>query len=171
MIDLKSKEFRNLYFTFVSFIALMVVSTFGYWFIAKGNPSLIDCLYMTTITVATIGYAEVIDISAPSGRIFTIFVASTGIGLLGYLLTQTSAYIIEGNLKMSLINQKVERMIKKLDNHYIVCGYGRVGQAIINDLISQNLNLYLSILAIKPSKSLAPKVTTCFKAMRPKTKF
>ena len=67
--------------------AVISVGTLGYWFLGGKQYSFVDCLYMTIITVTTIGYGEIIDMSGnPAGRIFTIFLAVSGIGIVTFIL-------------------------------------------------------------------------------------
>ncbi len=114
---------------------ILIVGTGGYWFIGEENYSLIDCLYMTVITVATIGFNEVIDMSGnPWARIFTIFIALSGIGTFTYILSSFTAFVVEGELNESFRRRKMEKMIRKFKNHYIVCGVEGVGYHIISEL-------------------------------------
>lgn len=124
-------------FIFAGIILLFIVlsGTIGYWFIGGKQYSLMDCLYMTVITIATIGFNEIIDLSGnPLGRGFTIFIALTGIGTLTYILSSFTAFIVEGDLNESFRRRKMEKIIKKLKDHYIVCGVEGVGFHIINEL-------------------------------------
>ena len=67
-------------------VTTLLVGTFGYAIFSKGQYSLLDCLYMTVITITTIGYGEIVDLSHnPAGRIFTMFIAFSGIGIATYL--------------------------------------------------------------------------------------
>ncbi len=114
---------------------IMSLGTVGYWLIGHGQYSLLDCFYMTFITVATIGYSEVIDLSHSSaGRIFTMFIALTGIGVLTYCLSMFTALVVEGELRETFKRKKMEKLIKKLHGHYIVCGMGRVGFHVVTEL-------------------------------------
>ena len=91
-------------------LALVIaVATAGYWVIGEGKSTLLDAFYMTIITVATIGYGEIIDMSdSPGGRLFTIFIAITGIGVLTYLLSTITAFVVEGELNRGFKRRKME---------------------------------------------------------------
>ncbi len=116
-------------------VAILVIGTFGYWLIGERQYSLLDALYMTVITVATIGYREVIDVANnPVGKVFTMVIALAGIGTLAYILTNFTALMVEGELTKSFRRRKMEKMIENFQNHYIVCGIGRVGLHIVNEL-------------------------------------
>lgn len=118
-------------------VLVLLVGTFGYWFIGAGDYPVIDCLYMTVITISTIGYGEVIDVSGhPAGRVFTMFVAICGIGILTYVLTNLTAFVVEGNVKETFRRNKMEKQARRMEGHYIVCGISGVGMHIISELRS-----------------------------------
>jgi len=91
--------------------------------------SFIDALFMTVITITTVGYEEVHPLSA-GGRIFSIFLIVGGVGGALYVLSSIVQFIIEGQLGITLGRRRMERRIAKLKEHFILCGYGRVGQEI-----------------------------------------
>ncbi|KJU82400.1 TrkA-N domain-containing protein, partial [Candidatus Magnetobacterium bavaricum] len=91
----------------------MSVGTTGYRLIGGSKYSLIDCAYMTFITIATIGYGEIIDIShKPEGRVFTMFIAFVGIGVLSYMLSSFTAFVVGGELKEAFWRKRMENRIK-----------------------------------------------------------
>jgi voltage-gated potassium channel len=90
---------------------------------------------MTIITISTIGFGEIIDLSGnTAGRIFTIFIAISGVGVLLYFVTNLTALVIEGKLTESFRRRRMEKTASKLREHYIVCGLGRVGFHIVDEL-------------------------------------
>ena len=92
--------------------------------------SFIDALFMTVITITTVGYEEVHTLSA-GGRIFSIFLIVGGVGGALYVLSSMVQFIIEGHLGTTFLGRRrMERRIVKLKEHFILCGYGRVGQEI-----------------------------------------
>ena len=116
-------------------LATLLVGTAGYAILSKGRYSLLDCLYMTVITITTIGYAEIVDLSHnPAGRVFTIFLAFSGIGIAAYAFSNITALMVEGRLKEVFWRRKMEKEIKKLKNHYIVCSIEDVGFYVTNEL-------------------------------------
>ncbi|MBI4297287.1 MAG: potassium channel protein [Chloroflexi bacterium] len=126
---------RKLIWSSAILVAILLIGTTGYWLIAGGEHSLIDALYMTVITISTIGYGEIIDLSGnAAGRIFTMFVAISGIGLLAYVVTNLTALVVEGELSEALRRRKMERMAHRSQDHYIVCGIGSVGLYVVNEL-------------------------------------
>ena len=116
-------------------IAILVMGTIGYWLIGGRHYSFMDTLYMTVITISTIGFSEIIDLSGnPIGRAFTMFVAISGVGVLAYVLTSVTALIVEGELTDSFRRRKMDKMASNTKAHYIVCGLGSVGFHIVSEL-------------------------------------
>lgn len=118
-------------------VGLLVVGTAGYKLVVGSAYSLFDCLYMTVITVSTVGYGEVIDLSAhPAGRAFTIFLIITGMGILLYVVSNFTAFIVEGDMLRAIRRRRMEKILSKIEDHYIVCGVGRIGFHIVRELVS-----------------------------------
>lgn len=116
-------------------LLILLGSSLVYYVIGQRMYSLLDCLYMTFITISTIGYGEMIDLSAsPTGRAFTMLVALCGIGTLTYGLSMATALIVEGNLTHSFRRRKMEKKIEHTKNHFIICSAERIGMHIINEL-------------------------------------
>jgi voltage-gated potassium channel len=116
-------------------IAIIVIGTVGYWFIGGRQYSFVDTLYMTVITITTIGFAEIIDLTGNvGGRIFTIFIAIAGVGTMAYIVTNITALIVEGELTESFRRRKMEKIAGNSRDHYIICGLGAVGFYIANEL-------------------------------------
>jgi len=101
---------------------------------------LIDALYMTAITLTTVGYGEVHVISQAS-RIFTVVLIFLGVGLVFYVLGNVMQFLVEGRIRSILGRRILERKISHLRDHYIVCGYGRIGRVLSRYLIQKNLNI------------------------------
>jgi voltage-gated potassium channel len=115
--------------------AIIAIGTVGYWFVGGGKYPLFDCLYMTVITITTIGFTEVIDLAGNTvGRVFTVIIAISGIGVLAYLVTNITAAVVEGELTKSFRRRRMEKAAGKARGHFIVCGVGRTGLHIINEL-------------------------------------
>src|SRR5438067_1413031 len=97
---------------------------------------------MTFITVATIGYGEVVDLSHhPYGRLFTVAVSVVGIGTMSYLFSTFVALLLESDLNASFRKRHMERQIADLRDHYIVCGIGRVGGNVADELFKTRRRL------------------------------
>ena len=117
-------------------ILLIVLGTAGYMWIEKWN--MLDALYMTVITVSTIGYGEVHAVS-PEGRIFTLVLIVMGVGFFLYVIGNVVQFLVEGRIREVLGRHKLDKQIDQLNNHYIVCGYGRMGRALCRYLAQRNL--------------------------------
>jgi voltage-gated potassium channel len=112
-------------------LIVIFAGTIGYRFI-EGWP-LVDSLYMTVTTISTVGYGEVHPLST-AGRIFSIFLILGGVGAVFYILTTLVQHIVEGEFGIRIGRQHMEAQIKKLHKHFILCGYGRVGEATASTL-------------------------------------
>ena len=114
---------------------LHLIGTIGYKLIGGPQYSLTDCLYMTFITIATIGYGEVVDLSqSPGGRIFTMIIGWAGIANTWYMMSMITAFIVEGEINVALRRKRMLNSIARLNRHYIVCGIGRVGANVAHEL-------------------------------------
>jgi len=130
-------------------ILIFVMGTSGFYFIEDWN--LIDSAYMTAITLSTVGFTEIHEISNP-GRIFTMFLIFAGVGYFLYLASMIMQTVVEGELVTMLGRRKLNKAIKKLNNHYIVCGYGRIGRILCN-LIREETP---QIVVIEQDEALIP---------------
>ena len=129
------KLYRKLIFAALALIVLIIIASFGYWILTGRESSFFDAFYMTIITLTTIGYGEIIDMSNnPAARAFTIVIALSGIGILTYILTNITAVIVEGQLTDSIRRRRMEIKAQKQKGHYIACGTGGVGEHIVREL-------------------------------------
>ena len=124
-----SKLKKPLFFLFV----VLAIGVIGFKLIS--NVSFIDALYMTVITVSTVGFREIHPLNETE-KLFTIFLILTSLGVLGYVISVISEYIANNKLVEDLKLKKVEKQIKKLTNHTIICGYGRNGKQAVSKLTS-----------------------------------
>ena len=116
---------------------LHVVGTLGFRVLGGPQYTWLDCFYMTFITIATIGYGEVIDLSAnPPGRVFAMAIGFLGIANTWYIMSLMVSYLVEGRINEALWRRKMEKHIHKLKKHYIVCGIGRVGRNVADELLA-----------------------------------
>lgn len=104
----------------------------GYMFIE--DWSLLDSLYMTVITIASVGFMEVHPLSA-QGRVFTIFLILLGTGVLVYGVSTIIAFIVEGELTDTLRRRKMQNKIAAMKGHFIVCGVGQTGKHVMEEMI------------------------------------
>jgi voltage-gated potassium channel len=118
-------------------VAVHIVGAMGFWIISDGKASVIDCVYMVFITVASIGYGEIVDLSnSPGGRVFNMAIALIGIANVVYLTSKFTAFILEGRFDEVLRRRKMLDNIDRMRQHYIVCGVGRVGSNVVHELVT-----------------------------------
>jgi len=127
---------------------LTLAGTVG--FMVTEKLRFIDALYMSVITLSTVGYQEVAP-SSVSGRVFTIAFIVVGVGTALYAAVSVAEYLIEGRLREALGRRTMERSIQALEDHVIVCGYGRLGRAVVDRLEAGNAQ----VVVIDPDPALA----------------
>jgi voltage-gated potassium channel len=111
----------------------------------------LDALYMTIITISTVGYREVNQVG-DVGRIFTILLVASGVGFTLYVAGAVVQFMVEGRIRIILGRRRLDQKINRLKNHYIVCGYGRIGRVICRHLRRKPLD----VVAIDKSPDLIP---------------
>ena len=122
---------RHFFICVIGTVGILMVGTGGY-VIIEGWPAM-DALYMTMITISTVGYSEVNQVSA-AGRVFTMFIVFIGVGFSLYVAGAVVQFMVEGRLRELLGRRRVKNRIKLLRNHQIVCGYGRTGKVVCEHL-------------------------------------
>jgi len=118
-------------------ILQVLIGTLGYRIIERENYSLLDALYMTIITLSTIGFGETHPLS-DSGRIFTICLILGGVFSLAYSATEVIRSVVSGEIADILGKHKMEQDLAKLHDHIIVCGYGRMGRLVCKEFSRLN---------------------------------
>ncbi len=132
---------RNLIVAAICIIAIFLAGTIGYRMIEK-NWSLLDAIYMTAITLTTVGYTDnpCNDQISSARKIFTIFLIVVGIAVFAYGIGNAMAFIVEGQLSETLRRKKMDNEIARMKNHYIVCGAGDTGIHTINEFLKMESN-------------------------------
>jgi voltage-gated potassium channel len=146
--------FRRLLPIGIVLLALLLVGVAG--FMTIEHWTMLESIYMVTITLLTIGFQEVHPLS-PEGRIFTMIIAIVGVGTAIYAAGQAAETIVEGELFGYRMRRKMEKQIKELCDHYILSGFGRVGHQVAEDFHSAGI-LYV-VIDTKPEtvNELQPK--------------
>lgn len=117
--------------------AVLGTGTLGFRAVSNGASSWIDCLYMTVITLTTIGFSEVVDLAhSPAGRLFTMALAFSGIGLLTYLLTSVTSLVVDPDIRSTWRKKVMEKKIGRLQGHFIVGGYNPAAALIVRELLA-----------------------------------
>ncbi len=122
---------RGFQLSILTLLAIIVFATTVYMLIER--MSLIDALYMTLITISTVGFGEVRPLS-PGGRIFTMILIFLGVGVVATTISNAIGIVLGPRLWLSIRQRTMERLLMTIEDHYVVCGYGRMGQQIIDDL-------------------------------------
>lgn len=127
---------RNLRLSLLNIAGIIAIGTIGYHLI-EGWP-FFDALYMTVITLATVGFSEVHPLSH-GGRIFTVVIIIFGAGFIAYAIGSVAQFMLDGQMQRLLGRRKLQKDIAKLSDHYIVCGFGRIGAIICRELATKPL--------------------------------
>lgn len=115
---------------------LVSVGTSGFMTIERWR--FLDALYMTVITLGTVGFKEIHDLS-DNGKIFTMTLIVVGVSVIGYIVGSLAQIMFEGQIQRIMGRKKVEKMIDALHGHYIICGYGRIGSLICKEFKTNKL--------------------------------
>ena len=121
------------------FLCLIIAFGISGYVVIEGM-TLFEAFYMTVITISSTGFSEIKPLS-DAGRWITIIIIILGISLLTYTLGQVARIFVEGELRSILGRRKLEKQIAALKDHFIICGYGRIGQIIVRELRNANIPL------------------------------
>lgn len=130
-------EKRKIKFILYAFSLLLIIGTVGYMILL--DVDIVDALYMTVITVSTVGFGEV-GTTSNSSEIFSVIMIFLGVGIVGYAFTTLVAMFVEGKVSDLWKGSKMERKISALSDHYIICGSGELAEVIIKKFIDENLD-------------------------------
>lgn len=130
-------EFRPLVRAALLSLLVFAVGILGYAILAWPEAGLVDIVYMTVITLTTVGFGEVIDLSgSPSGRVFTMLLIVGGVGSILYLLSNLAAFLSDGNIQRLMRVRSMAREARAMKDHVIVCGGGTIGTQVLDELHS-----------------------------------
>ena len=127
---------RRFLLAIIGITALTVLGALGYVLIER--VSVVDAFYMAVSTIATVGFGDIKPLS-PAGRLFTIALIIGGVGTAFYLLTTVAELVIEGRLREFLGKTAMLRKIHQLEGHVIICGFGRFGRVVAEELLRNSV--------------------------------
>ncbi len=135
---------KRLYFLLFSIFVVFMIGSLGYYFLYKGEQKFIDCAYMTVISLTSVGYGEVLEVTGNVyAQIFTMIIITFGMGIILYAISTLTALVIEGELTGIIKTNKMKKQINKLTGHIIVCGGGKTGFPLINELAKNKISVVL----------------------------
>jgi voltage-gated potassium channel len=130
--------FRKIFLWASVLLAILFLGSLGFVWIE--GWSFFDGLYMTGITLTTVGFGEVHPLSKV-GRAYTLVLLLAGMGVMLYIVTSLARVVVEGEIRQALGKRKLLTRIKKLKGHYIICGFGRIGEIIARQLKEKGIPL------------------------------
>lgn len=124
-------QFKQLYLPLALILLIFIFGIAGYMLIEDYN--FFDALYMSVITIATVGFSEIKPLSH-AGRMFTVILIITSIGTFALAITRITQYVVDGDFQRVFRNFRSDKKLSKMKNHVIICGYGRNGKQAANKL-------------------------------------
>lgn len=125
----------------IGLVAIFLVGTFGYYgmgrfYLGRVAWDLGECAYMTVITITTVGFGELPHLArVPGGRVFTVFVLLSGLGIAAYFVSALTTYFIEGEFTKARTRRRMTKAIDHIRDHIIVCGVGTTGVHVVEELV------------------------------------
>ncbi|MHB9074608.1 MAG: potassium channel family protein [Desulfobaccales bacterium] len=132
-------------------LALLVIGSLGFVWLQGWN--FFDALYMTVTTLSTVGYGEIHPLT-PIGRLYNMALILSGMGVMLYIVGSLARVLIEGEIRSALGKRKLIQHIRRLKNHYIICGFGRIGEIIARQLKERDFPLVI----LDKEPDLAPRL-------------
>src|SRR5436305_7345588 len=130
---------RQLKVAFIFLFVVLAISVAGYRLLGGPSVTLLDALYMSIITLSSVGYTEIVDTSNnPLLRVFNIFVIVFGVMIMLYVFSVVTAFLVEGEITNIFWRRKMLKRISELKDHYIVCGLGDTGRHAIEEFARIN---------------------------------
>ncbi len=136
----------------IGFLVLVCLSGFAGYYLLEGL-SFVDAIYMTITTLSTVGFGDITP-QTDAGKLFTVILIIFGVGTMFYTFGQLAESMVEGRLNMLMGKGRSEKMIKKMHNHYIICGCGRIGYLIGKELAAEKV----SFVMIESSPDIIQKI-------------
>ena len=151
-------RFTNIIFSFLFLILVLIVGVIGF-LIIEPEYTLLEAVYMTIITISTVGFREVHE-PTQGTMIFISLLIVSSFGTFAYAVSAISAYIIDGEFRAYFKEYKVKSVVSKLKNHVVICGYGRNGSQAVNVMEKHNQPFVIienDALAIEDIKKHSPE--------------
>ena len=127
---------RRIYTAFGLFLLVFCAGTVGFKILGGSEWSILDSVFMTVITLSTVGYGEPHDLAGkPAARVFAIVFNLVCLGTIAFAITSITAFIVEGELKNILGRRRMNKKIARLKDHFIVCGADETAGAIVRELV------------------------------------
>ncbi|MHC5112756.1 MAG: potassium channel family protein [Planctomycetota bacterium] len=132
----------------IALLAVFLIGMFGFMFVeADKEPTLLDAAFMTAITLSTVGYGEVWDLS-DTGKLWSIIIITFGIGTVSIAFTSLITLFVGGELRTHREKEIMQKTIDQLDDHVIICGFGRMGRLIARTMVSHGGQV--AVIELKP---------------------
>lgn len=136
---------RRLAIAAAALTSVIAIGTIGYTVIGRGEHGVIDAIYMTVITLTTVGFGEIISMSDnPTGRIFTVLLLFGGMGIVAYSIPLMAAFVIEGQLSHTFLRRRMLKRVGQMTNHYVVCGGTRAAAHVASELVRTGREVVLA---------------------------
>lgn len=127
---------RQLVLSLLLLVVVVLSAVAVYMWFGGPEVTLLNAFYMAVITVSTVGYSEVVDTHAhPELRLFNMFFILVGIGIMLYVFSASTAFIVEGELNHIFWRRKMQKLIRGMRDHLIVCGAGETGTYLVKELL------------------------------------
>ena len=128
---------RRLFVALFVLVTLVALGAIGYWLLGHGRWNLTECVYMTVITLSTVGFGELSQMhEVPGARPLTIALIVSGVGALAYVQGNLTALLVEGVIGQVLRRNRMRNAIAKLSRHVVVAGAGSTGKHVIEELVA-----------------------------------
>lgn len=131
---------RRLRLGLTAFAIVILTGFVGYQVLEGFTP--LDALYMTVITVSSVGFGEVVPLDE-SGRLFTIVLIAAGLASVAFAVASGAEFVLEGHMRRIIERRRMDRSIQHLEGHVIICGYGRVGRRLADELVAEGVPLVI----------------------------
>jgi len=126
---------NRLFYAAIALVMVMAIGVVGFMYFE--GDSFLNSAFMTVITISTVGYSLLHELS-DNGKIFTIILITIGLGVYAYSISIITSYLVEGNVER-LMRGRTLKKAKKMKNHTILCGYGRIGKQVSDELLAHKL--------------------------------